>query len=1051
MDRVSHAISDNDPSGVARVQAKTYTAAFDGAGVRVSPHHPGTRVPETAANALRSPAHLWRKGRTLRTSHPLPDSDTEVTLRTRSVRLGSRSLYEQGARALNWSLRGNTAQALLNERIGLVEHYEAVGEGVWASWVLSKRPEWEGPLVIEIVVGGLNYVGTSDQGIHLADAAGTPRARVGKAVTVDSAGRRSEVPLAARAGGFDVRVSGETLAAATYPLAIDPLISPEFGMDQPVIVPRPGEHQIPSVAWNGTNWLVVWTEWPVFGSPVDVMGARVSKEGAVLDPFGIFISRGESPPAAPAVASNGKDYFVVWEHFDFVTELDIYGARVTADGQASDPEGIVINRLPRDQSAPSVAGGGEGYLVAWRDLRSGSDWDVYGTRVSNGGVVLNGDGFPISTAPGHHAQPFVARGPSGFLVVWPDSRGFGATGWDIYGARLDTNGAVLDINDIAICTASNDQWFPQVAANSNGYLVVWQDSRSTGNVEENDIYATLVSPAGVVSHPQGIAVSTAAGNQSRPSVAAGANDFLVVWNDNRPGQPGIYASRVAADSSVLDVEGVLVDGVPRTFFPAVAASEDGFLAVWMRTSHPAGGFGSGILGARLNSRGEAIDPEAILITPKDNDQNSPAVAFNGTNWLVVWEDWRDTTNWSDIYGVRISCDGRVLDTAAIPISTRPGFELRPAAASAAGDYLVVWADSRNSAPPYYDIYGTRVRGDGAVLDSGGMAIRTAPRNQPSPSVTSDGTNYLVVWDSTNIYGAWVNRDGVVLPPNGFPISARTDAQSVPCAAFNGRDFLVVWTEWYQRPQSQHDVWGARVSPAGVVLDATGIPISRATNAQTAPVVASTGSVFLVIWRDTRNTVTTNGYTFGSELYGGRVDSDGCVLDRDGFLISTAANFAFPALAFNGTDFLAVWDNRLPGGGPTTEVRAARIDANGRVSLGDLTVNTNGAKPVVASSQSNSFIVLSEGMRNGAARVLGNLISLANSPHIQSLTLAGGVATLSWRADAGETYRVQFKSDLSNTKWNNLEPLVTATNITASILDLTLGQNSQRFYRVLQLP
>ena len=77
--------------------------------------------------------------------------------------------------------------------------------------------------------------------------------------------------------------------------------------------------------------------------------------------------------------------------------------------------------------------------------------------------------------------------------------------------------------------------------------------------------------------------------------------------------------------------------------------------------------------------------------------------------------------------------------------------------------------------------------------------------------------------------------------------------------------------------------------------------------------------------------------------------------------------------------------------------------------------------------------------------------IANTPVLQSLTVTGGLANLSWRAEAGKTYRVQFKPDLGYTHWNDLEPLVTATNLAASLLDATIGQDSQRFYRVLQLP
>jgi hypothetical protein len=288
-----------------------------------------------------------------------------------------------------------------------------------------------------------------------------------------------------------------------------------------------------------------------------------------------------------------------------------------------------------------------------------------------------------------------------------------------------------------------------------------------------------------------------------------------------------------------------------------------------------------------------IDPEPILLSRKDNDENSPAVAFNGANWLVVWEDFRNFASVRDIYGVRIGPDGIALDTAAIPISTQLGFQFNPVVASAGDDYLVVWTAD-------FDIYGARVRGDGTVMDPGGIAICTAQGFQFNPAVKSDGTNYLAVWqdrrnfDATgdDIYAARVNRDGVVLETNGFPVSALADGEFTPGADFNGKDFLIVWMEGGER---DGDIRGARVCPGGVVLDPTGISISRAPNAQTTPAVASAGSDFLVIWADTRNTVASGGNTYGGHIYGARVNSDGLVLDPDGFLISTAAYYGFPAL------------------------------------------------------------------------------------------------------------------------------------------------------------
>ena len=57
-------------------------------------------------------------------------------------------------------------------------------------------------------------------------------------------------------------------------------------------------------------------------------------------------------------------------------------------------------------------------------------------------------------------------------------------------------------------------------------------------------------------------------------------------------------------------------------------------------------------------------------------------------------------------------------------------------------YLVVWQDSRTP----YGIYGTRVTTTGTVVDPGGLGLFVSPTNQPAtPAVASDGTNWFVVW------------------------------------------------------------------------------------------------------------------------------------------------------------------------------------------------------------------------------------------------------------------------------------------------------------------
>ena len=70
-------------------------------------------------------------------------------------------------------------------------------------------------------------------------------------------------------------------------------------------------------------------------------------------------------------------------------------------------------------------------------------------------------------------------------------------------------------------------------------------------------------------------------------------------------------------------------------------------------------------------------------------------------------------------------------------------------------------------------------------------------------------------------------------------------------AFGGSSYLVVWQDGRPRT-SNDDIYGARVSQAGVVLDPNGIPISAHLYPESRPTVAFDGSNFLVTWEDLRS-------------------------------------------------------------------------------------------------------------------------------------------------------------------------------------------------------
>ena len=151
------------------------------------------------------------------------------------------------------------------------------------------------------------------------------------------------------------------------------MISPEYPVSDPVPgPPANGNQTSPSVAFDGTNYLVAWQDYRS-GTTSDIYGARVSQAGAVLDPAGIAISTAANDQSAPERRLRRHELprrlagLPLRHDWD-----DIYGARVSQAGAVLDPAGIAISTAADGQLAPSVAFDGTNYLVAWQDIRSGT-------------------------------------------------------------------------------------------------------------------------------------------------------------------------------------------------------------------------------------------------------------------------------------------------------------------------------------------------------------------------------------------------------------------------------------------------------------------------------------------------------------------------------------------------------------------------------------------------------------------------------------------------------------------------------------------------------
>jgi hypothetical protein len=306
-----------------------------------------------------------------------------------------------------------------------------------------------------------------------------------------------------------------------------------------------------------------------------------------------------------------------------------------------------------------------------------------------------------------------------------------------------------------------------------------------------------------------------------------------------------------------------------------------------------------IYGIRVSPWGVVLDSAAFPITTASNYEVNPAVAFDGTNYLVVWQDYRNNI-YGEIYGARVTPSGVVLDPAGIAIADTIWDQLDPSVAFNGTNYLVVWEDSRRS---NWYIFAARVSPAGVVLDPGGIAVYNGPRAPHITSVASDGSNYLAVWEEFwyeigrvpyySVRGARVNRNGVVLDTSGIDISTIAPGYATPTVDFDGSNYFVTW--WTNR-SGTYDIYGARVNQNGVVLDPNGIAICTATNSQQFPSVTFDGTNNFVVWQDYRN-----GFW---DIYGAKVDTGGVVIDTIAISLQSGDQIN-PAIVHGGGDQVLV--------------------------------------------------------------------------------------------------------------------------------------------------
>jgi hypothetical protein len=387
---------------------------------------------------------------------------------------------------------------------------------------------------------------------------------------------------------FSLAVSDADTTSTTDAVAIviDRFTQVPIASDLSVAISDPGTPgKLASIA-VGENILIISCR--VLGSPAGLFGTLVDTTGAVLKTIPISPHSCEFPQ--PSVASNGSIFLIVFQRAG-----EIVATRLTGP-PAFSVAGEAVISTGSSNFFPAVASGAGGFFVAWNSFQA-AGYDIYGAKLGANGQSAGEQ--PVFVETGEQIEPAIAFDGVNFLVIWRDTRsGSGPSAdTDIYGTRVSATGSVLDPSALAISTAPNMQGEPNLTFDGTNYLAVWSDARRYPSQSQpaQDVFGTRISPDGDLldgaASSGGFAISAVASTSiSYTSAEFDGTNFLISFAvDGFHSPAGVYLARVSRGGALLDRSatqlGPSISGVPATasrpVYPVVVSTSARTVVAWV--------------------------------------------------------------------------------------------------------------------------------------------------------------------------------------------------------------------------------------------------------------------------------------------------------------------------------------------------------------------------------------------------------------------------------------------------------------------------------------
>ncbi len=396
---------------------------------------------------------------------------------------------------------------------------------------------------------------------------------------------------------------------------------------------------------------------------------------------------GETDAHYPAFAMGDSVGLVVWQS-GINQRSGIVGIRIDKQGQPLDMAPFVISDAIEAQEEPRVAYGNGLFVVAWNDLRSGIDYDVYAARVTAAGVVLDQDGIAIAEGERNQCDPAVCRHGSGFYLVWRKfikDNSLHNGKYALFSRMLSTEGMLTSIDSIPFVRVGSAQ---EVSAAEPVLSAI--DANTAALIFPSVSLASLPTRTNSIRKIQNGVVTEsnvfANGLRQGPDIAIADNgsNIVAVWsNYYNAGGRGSVASAGMAKMAISSFASAAVSNpYPSTEWgqkTKIAWDGYNFITVWQRKSGASNTTQHANLKIRLfTNEAIAADTAISFAGNFESPAAHPVIGSDGQgNSFIIYERHPVTSDVPIKIAVTVIVNQPVAVEAALPLALKEGIFCSP--------------------------------------------------------------------------------------------------------------------------------------------------------------------------------------------------------------------------------------------------------------------------------------------------------------------------------------------------------------------------------------